>query len=744
VSSVAGSPEAPAARLERPAAPRPRALPPRRRRDGAALAGAIALVLAATAFVADGGLRLERTTYVEIALMGIGALLCAAALLLPRARSQRLHGAPALVALALLTAYTAISIHWSLAPSDSWIEASRTFAYLSAFAGTMALARLAPGHWPAVLHGIALACVVVSAWALLTKVFPGALAEEETYARLRAPFDYWNSVGLTAAIGVVALLWLGARRSGSPAMSALAWPGIALCEVALMLSYSRGALLALAVGLVFWFAVVPLRLRGAVVVLGASAGAAAVVGWAFTMTGLSTDRLPIEVRADTGHELGALLLLMLVLLLAVGLAAGFLGAERPASPHAKRVAGRVLLGVLAVVPVILVIALATAPGGVDGQVGKAWDELTNPNAATPANTPDRLKATSSVRARYWEEAFDVHSLSPWIGTGAGAYATVRDRFRTSTLFVRHAHGYVPQTLADLGWAGLALSLLALALWGWAALRTAGLRPRDRGLPWDAERAGMATLLAIALVFGISSLVDWTWFVPANALMGLVAAAWVIARPPLRARLQDAALASAVPELARDRSSERGSLWAPGATEPAAPLADVAGPGAMPVAEAEWRHRPPFPWLPAALALLICALALTAGWAAFQPVRSVHAGDAAIERLEQGGLEAAVSIAEIAHDRNPLSPEPLWELAFIEERRGRLANAEDALEEAVRLQPANAETWRRLGRFQLSTLNQPADAVASFRAAYFLDPRNPASKSDFLEASRANGQPAATP
>ena len=741
MSALAGSPEAPTARPRRGALAAPSA--PARRHAGAALTAAIALVLAATAFVADGGLRLERTTYVEIALMGLGALLCAAALLLPHARSQRLHGAPALFALALLTAYTALSIMWSLAPSDSWIEANRTFAYLSAFAGTMALARLAPGRWSAVLHGIALAAVVVSAWAVLTKVFPGALAGDETYARLRAPFDYWNSVGLNAAVGVVALLWLGARRSGRPAVNALAWPGIALCEVALMLSYSRGALLALAVGLVFWFAVVPLRLRSAVVLLGASAGTAALVAWAFAMTGLSTDELPIELRADTGHELGALLLLLLVLLLGLGLAAGFLAAERPASLRAKRIAGRALLGVLAAVPVIVLIALATAPGGIDGQVSDGWEKLTNPNAATPANDPERLTKTSSVRARYWEEAFDVHGVSPWVGTGAGAYATVRNRFRTGTLFVRHAHGYVPQTLADLGWAGLAVSLLALVLWGWAALRTAGLRPRDRGLPWDAERVGMAALIAVALVFGTSSAVDWTWFVPANALMGLIAAAWVIARPPLRTRLQVAALASVVQD-APSSARDGGPLWAPSATEPPPPAADVAGPGAVDVAEAQWRRRARFPWLPAAAAALVLALAGAAAWAAFQPVRAVHAGDAAIDRLERGELEAAVSIAEIARDRNPLSPEPLWELAFVEEQRGRLANAEDALQEAVRLQPANAETWRRLGRFQLSTLNEPADALASFRAAYFLDPRNPVSTSDFLEASRANGQPGAMP
>ena len=738
MSALAGSVDAPTAR-RRPVTLAPSASA-RGRRRGPALALTIGALLAATAFVADGGLRLERTTYVEIAWMGIGALVCAAALLLPRARAQRPHGAPALLALALLTAYTGVSIIWSLAPSDSWIETGRTFAYLAAFAGAAALARVAPGRWAEVIAGIGLACVVVSAWALLTKVFPGALAENETYARLRAPFDYWNSVGLTAAIGVLALLWLGARRSGRPALNALAWPGIALCEVALMLSYSRGSLLAMVIGLVFWFAVVPLRLRAAVVLLGASAAAAAVVAWAFSMTGLTTDELPIELRADAGHELGALLAVMVILLLLAGLAAGFLAAERPPSPDAKHVAGRVLLGLVAVIPVILLIALASAPGGIDGQVSKAWDQLTNPNAATPANTPDRLTATSSVRARYWEEAFDVHGVSPWIGNGAGAYATVRNRFRTGPLFVRHAHGYVPQTMADLGWVGLALSLLLLGVWGWAALRTAGLRPRDRGLPWDAERVGIVTLIAIALVFGVSSTVDWTWFVPANALMGLIAAGWIVARPPLRPRLEQAALAAATAQPPRERARDTGPLWGPPREPAARPASDVAGPGAVFGGGARRRDRRPFPWLPAGVAVLICALALLAGWAAFQPVRSVHAGDASFERFELGALEAAVSIARIAHDRNPLSPEPKWELAFFQEQRGRLAAAQEALEEAVQIQPANAETWRRLGRFQLTRLNEPADALASFRAAYFLDPRNPASTSDFLAASRANGQP----
>ena len=35
----------------------------------------------------------------------------------------------------------------------------------------------------------------------------------------------------------------------------------------------------------------------------------------------------------------------------------------------------------------------------------------DPNAKTPANTPDRLTATSSVRARYWDEAIWIELLN---------------------------------------------------------------------------------------------------------------------------------------------------------------------------------------------------------------------------------------------------------------------------------------------------------------------------------------------
>jgi cytochrome c-type biogenesis protein CcmH/NrfG len=124
------------------------------------------------------------------------------------------------------------------------------------------------------------------------------------------------------------------------------------------------------------------------------------------------------------------------------------------------------------------------------------------------------------------------------------------------------------------------------------------------------------------------------------------------------------------------------------------------------------------------------------WAIVQPLRAVHAGDAAIARLQLNSYDAASDIALIGTRRNPLSVEPWWELATAEAYAGRPELAVRALEKAVAVQPANAEAWRRLGRFRLSALGEPAPALEAFRAAYHLDPHSPDSMSDVLEASRA--------
>jgi hypothetical protein len=206
-----------------------------------------------------------------------------------------------------LAAFTALSVAWSAEPSDSWIEASRTLSYAATFAGAIALVRLAPGRWRSVIAGVALATVVVSAYAVMTKIIPEVLATGPTFARLNAPFNYWNAVGLTAALGVPPCLWFGARRDGHGALVGLAAPAICLLLVTLLLCYSRGALIALVVGLAFWFSVTPLRLRAALVLGIGALGTFAVIAWTFAQPALTTDDAALAARTTAGHELGAIL-----------------------------------------------------------------------------------------------------------------------------------------------------------------------------------------------------------------------------------------------------------------------------------------------------------------------------------------------------------------------------------------------------------------------------------------------------
>ena len=253
-----------------------------------------------------------------------------------------------------------------------------------------------------------------------------------------------------------------------------------------------------------------------------------------------------------------------------------------------------------------------------------------------------------MRARYWDEALKVHAVSPWVGTGAGAYATARTRFRTDTLAVRHAHGYVVQTLADLGWSASAVSLLALFAWLVArGARARAAAARSRAALGRRARRPRRRSRSSCSSSACTRTIDWTWFVPANAaLRAAVRGLGRRARPAARA--------------ARARAGARGAACPRRAARARPPIPTSRPRRRVPVSGA---------WVAAAL---VVAFALAASWSACQPVRAVHAGDAAFDRLDAGAPAAAASIARIEAERNPLSVDPLFDLAAIEQARGRTA------------------------------------------------------------------------
>ena len=540
---------------------------------------------------------------------------------------------------------------------------------------------------------------------MLTKVFPGALNPDEIYARLREPFGYWNSVGLAAALGVPGCLWLGSRRAGHQALNALAYPALGLLVLTMLLSFSRGAVLAAVLGVAFWFATVPRRLRGAAVLIAGVAGGGVMALWAFSQNALTDDRVPVDLRNQAGLQLGLLVLVMLALLAAAGLAVGFARAAHTPTLHQRDRAGVALLAGLALIPVAITIALALGERGLSGSVSARWNQLTDTSAPLPRNDNSRLTAAGSVRARYWDEALQIFGDNPGVGVGAGGYATVRKRYRTDDPAVRHAHGYVVQTLADLGLAGLAVSLALLAAWLASAARATGLRRRDRGRPFDAERIGLLTLVATVIVFGVSSFVDWTWFVPANAAVALLAAGWVAGRGPLggagEAMAAGAGAGGGLVERLRTGARERMRAICAGAT---------------------------------------LLLVVAAAWAIWQPLRADSLTQDALDSLDRGSADAARTQAQRAHEIDPLSLDPLFTLATIETAAGRNAAARRALGEAVRLQPSNPQPWLRLADFELNTLRRPELAMTAIRPALYLDPRSSDAVAVFLAAQRQTTAP----
>jgi hypothetical protein len=650
----------------------------------------VAVVLCLITFIAGGGLNLSSNTPVEIALtLGCGVGIAAAIALAPAGRP--VYGAWSASLLLALAALSALSAIWSVQPDGSWQDAGRLLAYSSVFALAVLLARAAPTGWSGVLGGVLLAAVAVCGYALLTKVFPGAIGGEQSYgrvyARLQTPYGYWNAIGLAAALGAIACIWLGARRAGHTLLNALAYPAMGLMLVTLMLAYSRGALAALALGMALWLCLVPLRLRGVAVLCVGALGAAVVVGWDFSQHALTTDDIPLAERVSAGRQLGVLLAAMLIGLALAGLAIGFISSRRALSPPTRRRAGTALLGLLAIVAIAFLGALTVSHRGLFGTVSHTVSTLTNPNAPVPANGPGRLTSIGSVRARYWNEALEIFDAHPLLGVGAEGYETARLRYRTAILDVGQAHGFIVQTLADLGLVGL---LLVLALFGsWLTAAGRATHPCNRrwsGWRWRplpssspervycAERVGLLTMVCLVATFGIHSFVDWTWYVPGVACAALLCAGWLAGRGPME--------------------------------RPPAP---------------QWRSltlREVGP-LRGSIAAAVVVCALLAAWAQWQPQRSVDASNEALALVARDPA-AALAAAHTAVDRDPLSAEALLTLAAVEQGTGQPAVAAATYEHAVHLQPSNFHTWQALGEYDLHT-GQPQAALQALRAAVYLNP-----------------------
>ena len=674
-------------------------------------ASAVPLILGAAlvgvAFGAEGGTELTRTSVTGALMVLASGVVVAAAFLW--GRPGAIHGMTTLLMFALLAFLTAVSILWSIVPELSYVEAGRTFSYLAVFAAAVAGAKVAPRAVPQLLLGLLIGAIVPVLYALASRVWPGALAENEVSNRLGQPFDYWNAVGCVAAMAVPIALWLGSRRAGPAIARVLAYPAMGVCVVAILLTQSRGAAAAAAVGAIAWFALVPLRLRSLPALVLPLIAGSAVGAWALSKDPFSKSLQPLSAKEAVAGDFGALVLLLVVLLVLVGAAVEIVVERREPSARLRRRVGVAAVAAACLLPLGAFTSVAFSERG----IGDRIDELTSETQVAPQEGGGRVFAASSSRGKYWREAFRVFDDRPFEGVGAGAFEKARLRHRTDASVTQHAHGWLPQTMADLGLLGLVITTLLLLAWVLAALSATGLLPRrlmhadtDEAPPprrdWDADRIALVTLALVPLVYGIQALLDWTWFIQAPTAIALIAGGFIAGRGPLGAdQLAGVAADSPVRSLRRpDRSRVIGAVVAIGT-------------------------------------------ALLLAWTIWQPEASDRATNEALALADERKFDEAIAKTEDAEELNPLTPDPLLVRASIDTAANRVPEAQQNLELAVIRFPGDPQTWYRLAAFQLGTLDSPEQALETLKGALYLNPHSEPARKLFVDARARQREKAGT-
>jgi hypothetical protein len=412
--------------------------------------------------------------------LGAGALVAIAGLLLTIGVPR---GWPAILPLAALAVWCAVSIGWSGLPDRSWDYANRTVLYvLFAALGLWAAARTR-----LLAHGLAALLGAVIVWSLLGKVFPSFYDYGgPDVTRLRGPIGLWNQLALATDYALALALALRGRAGTLLAYSAL---------VALLLTYSRGGILTAVLVCVAWFWFSDERLESAASLVAAALPAAVVGGIAFALPGVTSDDQSLHVRWRDGLVFGALLVVGALVALAL---------ERLRRPADTRVLRRAAIaaGVLAVAAAVIAVAVNGVGSGAVG------------------NGSGRIGSTSSnFRFTWWSQAWHGFTDHVLFGTGAGSFHLLNLRYRTTYLdFTIEPHNLPVQMLAELGLIGLALLVAACVVL----------------LRGSIGRCGHELALALFLpAFLVHSLVDVDWDFVAVAAPAFVAAGALAGGPAIR-------------------------------------------------------------------------------------------------------------------------------------------------------------------------------------------------------------------
>jgi hypothetical protein len=645
----------------------------------------VGLILAcAYAAFAQGATSLPQETRLQVLVAAL--TLAGAVAWLGTGAHPPLVSRTGLLGIGLLGAFAAwcgLSLLWSVAPADTWVELNRSIDY--ALVAALALAAASRVTAPAELAARGLLAVALAAalYALGGKVIPWVhvpglfdLNQTALFSRLRAPLDYWNALGLLCVIGVPLALRLTTDVTRRPNARVRSLATLSLLLTVLGMTYSRGGVLALVAALIATTCLGGPRLRGLLAFTLAALAAVPPLAFAFARSALTHDNVPLHDRVAPGLELGLLIALCLLALAYAGRRLIATESYYPEDPARTALIWRALRRAALVALGLVLIGLIVSSRGLFGQISHQLHDFAQ-TRAVPVSDPGRLLSTNSGnRWVWWKEAAGAFSARPLGGWGAGSFPITHLLYRKPPpLSVLQPHNVPLQLLAEDGLIGA-----LLALGGIAALITAAVR-RVRQIPPGREHALAGACLAAAIAWLVHGVFDWDWDIPGVTLPALVLLAVAAARPmPLR------------PPPGRPRPNRSHSL------------------GRL------------------ALAGLTLGLAAVSASAILPALSQSKAGDAlaqAADATTPAQLQQAAATADLAARLNPLDDTPLIDAGIIADRRGLYTVERTYLLRAAARSPYDAAPWIRLA-YVATVLGDRAGLLAASRRALELDPIGTAS------------------
>jgi hypothetical protein len=424
----------------------------------------------------------------------------------------------ALIGIASYAGLSLLSQHWSHAPARALLAFDLAVLYLALTILCGGL-RLSPSMLRTMVYGLIAALGVVCAAAFVTRALPQTfpiLPALQT-PRVSYPLTYWNAVGMAASLGALLALHAAGDRDSHPVVRVLAGGMIPLFAAVLLLSVSRGAILAVAVGLVIYVLVgMRLTLLTTGLAIGPFMAIAARVTYNATAL-VSQHPTSLEAVREGRHVGGAVGLCMAGACLAGG--AMVFGQRR--LPTIRFTRSHVLA--TALVAGVAIVALAFALNA-PRWVHREYRLFINApaNYSTALGRSHLVSASNDGRLPLWQAAVHGFDEQPLHGLGAGTYALLWQRERKLYEPILEAHSLYLQTLAELGILGAValgmflVGLLAGACW---LLRATG----DRFLA--------ALALAVLVAAAVHSAFEWDWQLPAvmAPVVAVVAGAGACAR-----------------------------------------------------------------------------------------------------------------------------------------------------------------------------------------------------------------------